>query len=81
MDLLKRFIHLFGEQSIEFLTAEREFSGQNWWQLLIAHKIRFYIRLRANMKIDMPHKGEVKAFWLFNALPLNSAYGLTDKSE
>ena len=74
IDLLKRFIHLFGEQSIEFLTADREFVGQNWWQFLIAHKIRFYIRLRANMKINMPHKGEVKAFWLFNALALNSAY-------
>lgn len=73
-DLLKRFIRLFGLQAIEFITADREFIGARWWQFLIEHKRSFFIRMRDNMKITLPHKGEVKAFWLFNNLPLNVAY-------
>ena len=73
-DLLKRFIRLFGLRAIEFITADREFIGDTWWQFLIEHKISFFIRMRDNMKITLPHKGEVKAFWLFNNLPLNVAY-------
>ena len=72
--LIQRFVRLFGAHSIEFLTADREFIGQQWWQFLIENKICFFIRLRANMQVDLPHKGTVKAFWLFNALPLNTAY-------
>ena len=72
--LLNRFIRLFGVKSIAFLTADREFIGQDWWQFLIDYKMPFYIRLRANMLVHRPHRGTVKAFWLFNALPLNTPY-------
>ena len=74
IDLLKRYIRLFGASSIEFLTADREFVGEQWWQFLIDHKIRIFIRMRANMQVSVPHKGIVKAFWLFNALKLNAFY-------
>lgn len=72
--LMQRFMRLFGLQAIEFVTADREFIGDMWWQFLIDHKIRFFIRMRENMKLYIPHKGEVKAFWLFHNLPLNTAY-------
>jgi hypothetical protein len=72
--LLQRFIDLFGTESIDFLTADREFVGQQWWTFLIDHKIRFFIRLRANMHVYVPHKGTVKAAWLFNSLPLKTAF-------
>jgi hypothetical protein len=72
--LLQRFIDLFGIAAIDFLTADREFVGQQWWSFLIGHKIRFFIRLRANMHVTVPHKGTVKAFWLFNSLALNTAF-------
>lgn len=71
--LMQRFIRLFDFTSIEFVLADREFIGDIWWQFLIDHKIRFFIRMRENMKIYIPHKGEVKAFWLFHNLPLNIA--------
>ena len=74
IELLKRYIKLFGAHSIEFLTADREFVGEEWWQFLIDHKIRIFIRMRANMQVFVPHKGLVKAFWLFNALPLRTFY-------
>ena len=71
-DLLKRYERLFGLHTIEFLTADREFIGKEWWQFLIDNKTRFYIRMRANMEVDIRGK-KVKAFWLFNHLPLNTA--------
>ena len=74
IELMQRFIWLFGAQAIEFVTADREFIGDMWWQFLIDHQIHFFIRLRENMKVYIPHKGEVKAFWLFHNLPLNTAY-------
>ena len=74
IDLMERFIRLFGKPSIEFLTADREFVGDIWWKFLIDYQISFFIRMRENMKVYIPHKGEVKAFWLFHNLPLNTAY-------
>lgn len=72
--LIERFIRLFGIEAIAFLTADREFIGDVWWQFLIQHRIRFFIRMRANMQVAVAHKGVVKAFWLFHNLPFNTAY-------
>lgn len=74
IEIMQRFMRLFGCQAIEFVVADREFIGDIWWQFLIDHKIRFFIRMRENMKVVIPHKGEVKAFWLFHNLPLHTAY-------
>lgn len=74
IDLLKRFIRLFGQDKIDFLTADREFVGEQWWAFLIDKQIRFFIRMRSNMWIHIPRKGQVKASWLFNNLPLNTLY-------
>ena len=41
--LMNRYIDLFGVHTIDFLTADREFIGQDWWQFLIDYKIRFFI--------------------------------------
>ena len=73
-ELVRRFITLFGEDCIEAFLADREFIGDDWFRTLIRHKIPFYIRIRNNMWIDIPGKGPTKAFWLFNSLPLNTAY-------
>jgi hypothetical protein len=72
--LIERFIRLFGVESIDFLTADREFIGDEWWNFLIFHKIRFFIRLRANMQVYVPGKGRVKAYWLFNYFGFNKGF-------
>ena len=72
--MINRYIDLFGVHTIAFLTADREFIGQDWWQFLIDHKIRFFIRMRENMQVYIPAKGITKVFWLFHNLPLNTAY-------
>lgn len=74
LELLRKFIRLFGSQQIDFLTADREFVGQDWWQFLLAHKVRFFLRMRSNMQVQIPRKGKVKAAWLFNRLALGTPY-------
>ena len=51
--------------------ADREFIGDIWIADLVQKNIHFYFRIKANMKINIPGKGEKKAFWLFNSLQLN----------
>jgi hypothetical protein len=73
-DLLERYFRLFGSQNIDFLTADREFIGDDWWDFLLFHRIRFFIRIRNNMQVYVRGKGMVKAYWLFNHFALGNAY-------
>lgn len=72
-ELMTRYVKLFGLDSIASLMADREFIGEDWFDELILHKVPFYIRLRANLWVNVPGKGDKKVFWLFNDLPLNQA--------
>ena len=69
--LLKRYIGLFGTKSIESIGADREFIGDHWIGGLIGKGISFFIRIKENMWVNVPNKGNKKAFWLFNSLPLH----------
>lgn len=71
--LLQRYINLFGADSIDSLMADREFIGREWFENLICKQTPFYIRIKEKMWINLPRKGKVRAFWLFNSLPLNTA--------
>lgn len=71
IELINRYIELFGTASIESISADREFIGDDWIADLIRQGINFFIRIKANLWIDVPHKGRRKAFWLFNNLKLN----------
>ncbi|ALO17440.1 Transposase [Salinivirga cyanobacteriivorans] len=72
IDLVNRFIRLFGADCIDSLMADREFVGEEWIKFLNDNQIRYYIRIRNNFKIFIPHKiKEIKAWWLFNNLKMN----------
>lgn len=72
IELIERFIHLFGSASLDCLTADREFVGEKWIKYLNNNRIRYYIRIRENFWVMQPHNGkQVKASWLFTDLPLN----------
>lgn len=72
IELISRFIRLFGVECIDCLVADREFVGQEWLQFLNSNKIRYHIRIRNNFKVFLPHKNkQVKASWLFNNLAQN----------
>lgn len=72
-ELLDQYIKLFGSSSIDSFMADREFIGGDWFDELIQCRIPFYIRIRNNMKVVVPGKGEKKAFWLFNHLKVNQS--------
>jgi hypothetical protein len=72
IDLIHRFIKLFGKQGIESIVADREFVGHKWIGFLNENKLRYYIRIRNNFKIFLPHKNkEIKAAHLFNRFKIN----------
>jgi Transposase DDE domain. len=72
IDLLEKFIALFGLECIESLMADREFIGLEWLDYLNRKNIRYYIRIRNNFKVYMPHRNkEIKAWHLFNQLDCN----------
>jgi len=69
IDLVNRFIQLFGTNCIDCLMADREFIGDDWIKFLNDNKIRYYIRIRNNFKIFLPQKNkEIKVSWLFNSI-------------
>jgi len=72
IELIERFIRLFGSEALDCLTADREFVGEKWIKYLNNNRIRYYIRIRENFWVLQPHNGKhVKASWLFADLPLN----------
>lgn len=73
IELIERFIRLFGTQALGCLTADREFVGDQWIKYLNDQNIRYYIRIRENFCVPQPHNGKkVKASWLFSNLALNN---------
>jgi len=72
INLIERYIKLFGSDTIECIVADREFVGEKWLKYLNDNKLRYYIRIRNNFKVFIPRKNKtVKAFWLFNAFNIN----------
>ena len=72
IDLINRYINLFGKDTIDCIVADREFVGEKWIAFLNENSLRYYIRIRKNFKVFIPHKNmELKVFWLFNAYKVN----------
>jgi len=72
IDLMNRFIRLFGADKIECLLADREFVGDKWLEYLNSSGIEYHIRIRENFWVEIPRNGKrVKAWWLFNNLKVN----------
>jgi hypothetical protein len=69
IEIINRYIRLFGVQTIDCLLADREFVGEEWIKWLNDRKIRYYIRIRENFYVHDPRTGKrFKAFWMFNDL-------------
>ena len=52
IDLIERYLRVFGASSIEALLADREFVGDEWMTYLIEKNVPFVIRLREDMYIE-----------------------------
>jgi hypothetical protein len=51
IDLMDRFIKLFGVTHIAGLLGDREFIGKRWFQYLITNKISLFIRIKYDTKV------------------------------
>ena len=51
IELMSRFLTVFGTEKVETLTADREFIGKDWFQWLHQHKVPFVIRIRENFSV------------------------------
>lgn len=72
IDLVNRFIRLFGKEVIKSIVADREFVGDTWLAFLNKNQIKYYIRIRNNFKVELPHKNKTfKAWHLFNIYKVN----------
>jgi hypothetical protein len=66
IEIIERYIHLFGSNTIDSLLADREFVGEHWLMYLNNNKIKYYIRIRENFYVDNPkNNNRFKARWLF----------------
>jgi hypothetical protein len=51
--LMKRLLSWLPVKKIKVVLADREFIGKDWFDFLAAQKIKFHIRLRANMLAEL----------------------------
>lgn len=72
IDILNRYITLFGRDTIAYLTADREFVGEDWIKYLNHERIEYHIRVRENFWTFNPKtQKRYKLSWLFGGLKLN----------
>ncbi len=56
IDLLSRFIDIFGHKCIRSIVADREFIGEKWFYFLIENKIKFHIRIPKSHYIEFKNQ-------------------------
>jgi len=66
--LMDRFIDIFGTEKIQYLTADREFIGHQWFDYLIKKGIHFRIRIRDNFQVSTARGKLVAVKTLFRDL-------------
>ena len=61
IDLMNRFIRIFGVDCIDCLLADREFVGRDWFVYLFEKNIKFRIRIKQDALISKRHGGKSPA--------------------
>jgi len=74
IDLIQRFIRLFGKECIEAIVADREFIGSKWLGYLQGERIPFHIRIRDNMWLTKPGGEQLRMSWILQGSALHEAY-------
>ena len=74
IDIVDRFIKLFGKSSITSLIGDREFVGEKRLEYLNRERIPYHLHIRENFWVKDPRTvKEFKAFWVFNSLQLKQS--------
>lgn len=51
IELMRRYLDMYGAESIRMLLADREFVGREWMDFLCKNNVPFAIRLRGDMRV------------------------------
>lgn len=78
IELLNRFLAVFGTHKIDCLWADREFIGETWFAYLQSHNIRFRIRIKRDMNIARTNGALSPAVNFFRSLPLGTYCTLSE---
>lgn len=63
IEIIDRFIRLFGKSSIESFVGNRECVGEKWLEYLNREGISYHLRIRENFWVENPRTGkQFKAF-------------------
>lgn len=73
IEIITRFLTIFGAQTITCLFADREFVGIKWFGYLIENNIKFVIRIKKNTQVSNSRGVPVPAENLFRGLPRGGA--------
>jgi hypothetical protein len=76
IDLLTRFVDLFGAHRIHCVIGYREFIGEKWYDYLITNQIGFYLRLPKSHKIMTPSGEEKRIDELVDSYPAGREWWL-----
>jgi len=57
IEIVERYIKLFGRDAIKHLVADRGFVGENWIEYLNQERIKYHIRIRDNFWVTNPRNG------------------------
>ena len=82
IQLLEKYRKLFGKDSIDFVTADREFIGRDWFGYLRREQIPFRLRIRENLKVTTARGNKkVRASNLFRSQRAGVAVRLSGKRQ
>ena len=79
IQLIEKFINIFGVERIGALTADREFIGYEWFSWLITKEIPFRIRIKENFKVISSKGKKVAIKTLFRNLRIKESRILKGK--
>jgi Transposase DDE domain len=76
IELFERVLNWLPAKRIKVVLADREFIGKDWFDFLIAHKIKFHIRLRENMLAELAKDDTQPLRWFFADLKVGQCLTL-----
>ena len=79
IQLIEQFLAIFGSHKIQYLTADREFIGEEWFRYLIKQNIKFRLRIKKNMKLSRTNGKLSPAANFFRSLPVSAECSLPDR--
>ncbi len=79
--ILEKFMSFFGKTKIYYITADREFIGETWFNYLISENIKFCIRIKNNAKIKNSKGQSIQAKKSFRSLSIGEHYVLRNKRK